>query len=118
MKLPTIEILNKAYGKFGVAAFNVFNAEQVHGVLAGAELANMPVIIQITPAARNYMNPFFLEAIIRAAEIVYKSADFSVHLDHGNIEHCLSAIESGFYNSIMIDASHEEFDKNISITSN
>lgn len=118
MKLSTAEILKNAYGKFGVAAFNVFNAEQIHGVFAGAELADIPVIVQITPAARNYLNSSFLEGIIKAAEDVYQSANFSVHLDHGNIEHCLSAIESGFYDSVMIDASHEEFDKNISITSN
>ena len=50
MKMPTLEILNNAYGKFGIAAFNVFNAEQIHGVFSGAVLASLPVIIQITPA--------------------------------------------------------------------
>jgi fructose-bisphosphate aldolase class II len=116
MKLPTLEILKNAYGKFGVAAFNVFNAEQVHGVFGGAELAELPVIVQITPAARNYLTHEFLEGIIKAAAKIYPAANFSVHLDHGNVEHCLSAIESGFYDSVMIDASHEDFQKNISIT--
>ncbi len=55
--------------------------------------------------------------MIKAAAKIYGAADFSVHLDHGNVEHCISAIDSGFYNSVMIDASHEEFAKNISITS-
>jgi len=118
MKLSTADILKKAYGKFGVAAFNVFNAEQIHGVLGGAELIGSPIIVQITPVARNYINPLFLEGMISAAEKIYQSADFSVHLDHGNLEHCVNAIESGFYNSVMIDASHESFEKNISITSN
>ncbi|MDP3583131.1 MAG: class II fructose-bisphosphate aldolase, partial [Ignavibacteria bacterium] len=117
MKLPTLEILKNAYGKYGVAAFNVFNAEQVHGVFGGAELAGLPVIIQITPAARNYLTHEFLEGIINAAQKIYPNTNFSVHLDHGNVEHCISAIESGFYDSVMIDASHEDFEKNISITS-
>ena len=117
MKLPTLEILKNAYGKYGVAAFNVFNAEQVHGVFGGAELAELPVIVQITPAARNYIKPEILEAMIGAASRIYAKANFSVHLDHGNVEHCLSAIESGFYNSVMIDASHEDFEKNILVTS-
>jgi fructose-bisphosphate aldolase, class II len=117
MKLQTIDILKNAYGKYGVAAFNVFNAEQVHGVFAGAELAKVPVIIQITPAARNYINAKFLMGMIIAAEKIYPSVDYSVHLDHGNVEHCMNALESGFYDSIMIDASHENFEKNISITS-
>ncbi len=116
MKVPTLSTLRNAYGKFGVAAFNVFNAEQVHGVFMGTESARLPVIIQITPAARNYVRPEFLEAMINAAGEIYNAVNYSVHLDHGNVEHCLSAIDSGFYNSVMIDASYEEFEKNISIT--
>ena len=118
MKQPTLNILKSAYGKFGVAAFNVFNAEQIHGVFQGAEEAAVPVIIQITPAARNYIHPNFLEGMISAADKVYESVNYSVHLDHGNLEHCLSAIESGFYDSVMIDASHENFEENITITKN
>ena len=117
MKLSTSDILKNAYGKYGVAAFNVFNAEQIHGVLGGAELIETPVIIQVTPVARNYIGPEFLVGMISAAQNIYQSANFSVHLDHGNVEHCISAIESGFYNSVMIDASSEKFEKNISITS-
>jgi len=117
MKLSTLEIFKNAYGKYGVVAYNVFNAEQIHGVLGGAELAELPVIVQLTPVARNYMTSNILQAIINAAEEIYPKANYSVHLDHGNIEHCISAIESGFYNSVMIDASHEDYNKNISITS-
>ena len=116
MKLPTIEILKNAYGQYGVAAFNVFNAEQIHGVFGGAQIAETPIIVQITPAARNYTSHEFLEAMISSAAIVYPNAEFAVHLDHGNYEHCLSAIDSGFYDSVMIDASHEDFEQNISIS--
>ena len=117
MRLKTADILSQAYGKYGIAAFNIFNAEQVHGVFKGASEVNVPVIIQITPAARNYMGAEFLKGMITAAEDIYCEANYSVHLDHGNNRHCINAIESGFYNSVMIDASHEEFEKNISITS-
>lgn len=117
MKQPTLDILKNAYCKYGVAAFNVFNAEQVHGVFGGAELSRLPIIVQITPAARNYIAHEFLAGLIKEAEIKYPKVNFSTHLDHGNTEHCLSAIESGFYNSVMIDASHEDFEKNISVTS-
>lgn len=116
MKLPTLEILKTAYGIYGVAAFNVFNAEQIHGVFGGAQLAELPVIIQITPAARNYISSEFLEAMISAASRIYAKANYSVHLDHGNVKHCISAIDSMLYDSVMIDASHEDFEKNIFIT--
>ncbi len=111
------DIFDRAYGKYGVGAFNVFNAEQIHGVFRGASDSRLPIIVQITPVSRSYMNPKFLEGMITAAELVYESVDFSLHLDHGNVEHCRSAIESGFYNSVMIDSSREDFEKNISITS-
>lgn len=117
MKHKTTDIFKKAYGNYGIAAYNVFNAEQVHGIFRGASSVDIPVIVQITPVARNYISPEFLEGMINAAENIYPKVEFSVHLDHGNTEHCVSAINSGFYNSVMIDASHEEFGKNIEITS-
>jgi fructose-bisphosphate aldolase class II len=57
-----------------------------------------------------------LEAIIRAAEAIYPDAVFAVHLDHGDEATCYDCIESGFYSSVMIDASHESFDENIATT--
>jgi len=57
-----------------------------------------------------------LEAIIRAAEQIWPDLIFAVHLDHGDEASCYDCIESGFYSSVMIDASHESFDKNIEIT--
>ena len=44
-------------------------------------------------------------------------AIFAVHLDHGDEENCYDCIESGFYSSVMIDASHAPFDENVAITS-
>lgn len=109
-------MLNRAYGRFGVAAFNVFNAEQVMGVFEGAAAANAPILVAITPAARRYIYPWVLEGMIRGAAMVYPDVEFAVHLDHGDVRHCLSGIDSGFYSSVMIDASHEDFEANVSIT--
>ncbi|HET9418458.1 MAG TPA: class II fructose-bisphosphate aldolase, partial [Chthoniobacterales bacterium] len=41
---------------------------------------------------------------------------FAVHLDHGDEEPCYDCIASGFYSSVMIDASHEPFKENGAIT--
>ena len=46
----------------------------------------------------------------------FRNAVFAVHLDHGDEKTCYHCIESGFYSSVMIDASHESFDENIAIT--
>jgi len=80
------------------------------------KIGKKPIIIAITPAARNYISHSLLKGMISGAQELHESVQFSVHLDHGNAGHCLSAIESGFYNSVMIDASHESFEKNIAIT--
>ena len=118
MRLKPQEMFARAYGRYGVAAFNVFTAEQVRGVFAGASGVNVPVIIQITPAARKYMGQEILQGMITAAERAYPQAGVVVHLDHGDTQHCLSAIESGFYDSVMIDASHEPYERNIALTKN
>jgi len=41
---------------------------------------------------------------------------FAVHLDHGDEETCYDCIESGFYSSVMIDASHQPFEENVAAT--
>lgn len=117
MRVSIKELYKVAYGKYGLGAFNVFNAEQVHGLFRGARQAGAPIIVQLTPVARNYMHPEMLHAILKGAEKIYPEVTFTVHLDHGNTEHCLQAIESGYYDSVMIDASHETFGENIRITS-
>lgn len=116
MRFPIKDLYQQAYGRYGIGAFNVFNAEQVHGIFRGASKASAPVIIQLTPVARDYLHPEMLEGILAAAESIYRDVIFTVHLDHGNYDHCISAIGSGYYNSIMIDASHETFEENIRIT--
>src|SRR6201999_823216 len=75
-----------------------------------------PFIIQISRGARAFTDKRFLEGMIRAAEEVFPDAIFAVHLDHGTEEVCYDCIDSGFYSSVMIDASHESFDENIAIT--
>jgi fructose-bisphosphate aldolase class II len=57
-----------------------------------------------------------LEAIIRAAGDIFPEAIFAVHLDHGDEETCYDCINSGFFSSVMIDASHDPFDQNVAIT--
>jgi fructose-bisphosphate aldolase class II len=75
-----------------------------------------PFIIQISKGARAYSDKVFLEGLIRSADEVFPEAIFAVHLDHGDEETAMDCIESGFYSSVMIDASHEDFETNIAIT--
>jgi fructose-bisphosphate aldolase class II len=116
MRVSIQRLYGKAYGKYGIGAFNVFNAEQVHGIFRGAQKGKAPVMIQLTPAALDYLQPEMFKNIISSADKLYPDVVYTVHLDHGNYNHCISAIESGNYNSVMIDASDESFEENIRLT--
>lgn len=116
MVLSTRDFFNNCYGKYAIPAVNVFTMEQVHGLFRAGEKANAPFIVQLTPAARNYANPTMLMGMINAASKIYGKAVYSVHLDHGDETHALDAIRSGDYQSVMIDASHDEFERNVERT--
>ena len=110
------EFYDKCYGKYAMAAVNVFTMEQIHGLFRAGEKANAPFIVQMTPVARSYAHSDMLLAMIDAAAKIYPKAKYAVHLDHGTESHALDAIDSGQYNSVMIDASHDNFDENVKRT--
>lgn len=116
MIVTTDELFKVAYGQFAVGAYNINNMEQALGLFEGCMRSQAPFIIQISRGARSYANPTMLEAIIRAAGDIYPEAIFAVHLDHGDEATAHEAIDSGFYSSVMIDASHEPFEQNVAIT--
>lgn len=108
-------LYNHCYGKYAIAAVNIFTMEQVHGLFSAAQETASPVIVQLTPAARNYAQPQMLMAMIEAAARIYPNVIFAVHLDHGVEVHIDDAIND-HYTSVMIDASHEDFATNIKRT--
>ncbi|MEZ4708732.1 MAG: class II fructose-bisphosphate aldolase [Caldilineaceae bacterium] len=116
MIVTTAQLFDVAYGNFAVGAYNINNMEQTLGLFRGCVQSKAPFIIQISKGARKYAEVKMLEAIIRAAEEIFPEVIFAVHLDHGDEETCYSCIESGFYSSVMIDASHHHLDENIAIT--
>jgi fructose-bisphosphate aldolase class II len=116
MIVSTKQLFKLAYGNYAVGAYNINNAEQVMGLFRGNMDSKAPFIIQLSKGARSYTDKRILEAMIRAADEIFPDSVFAVHLDHGDEPACMDCIQSGFYSSVMIDASHEEFDKNIEIT--
>jgi len=114
--VPTKDLFKLAYGKYAVGAYNINNLEQTMGLFRGCIESQSPFIIQISKGARSYTDKEMLEGIIRAAEKVFPEAVFAVHLDHGDEKTCYDCINSGFYSSVMIDASHDPFEENVAIT--
>jgi fructose-bisphosphate aldolase class II len=116
MIVTTAQLFKHAYGKYAIGAYNINNAEQAMGLFKGAIDSKAPFIIQISKGARKYTDKRMLEAIIRSAGEIFPEAIFAVHLDHGDEQTCYECIESGFFSSVMIDASHDPFDENVAIT--
>ena len=101
-------------GKYALGAFNVNNMELLQAIVEACEAEKAPVILQISKGARGYANPIYLKKLIEAA-VSLSNIPIAVHLDHGDtFELCKDCIDEGF-TSVMIDASHEPFEKNIEI---
>ena len=116
MIVTTKKLFEAAYGKYAIGAYNINNLEQAMGLFRGCVESKAPFIIQISKGARSYTHKKMLEGLITSANEVFPDAIFAVHLDHGDEDTCYDCINSGFYSSVMIDASHESFDKNVEIT--
>src|SRR5450432_2360100 len=114
--VPTRVLFQHAYGKYALGAYNINNLEQTMGLFRGNMESQAPFIIQISKGARAYTEKRMLEAMIRAADDIWPDALFAVHLDHGDEQACYDCIDSGFYSSVMIDASHYSFEENAAIT--
>jgi len=116
MIVTTKQLFEAAYGRYAIGAYNINNLEQTMGLFRGCMDSQAPFIIQISRGARQFTHKSMLEGLIRAADQVFPEAIFAVHLDHGDEATCFDCIASGFYSSVMIDASSEPFDKNVAIT--
>lgn len=102
-------------GKFAVPAFNVYNMETVMGVVAAAEEANAPVIIQSYSRLFTNEEGYFVSPIILAAA-KQASVPICFHLDHGaGIPEVTKALRYGA-SGIMIDKSALELEDNIEQT--
>jgi len=116
MIVTTKQLFAAAYGKYAIGAYNINNLEQTMGLFRGNMDSQAAFIIQISKGARSFTHKTMLEGLIRAADEVFPEAVFAVHLDHGDETTCFDCIASGFYSSVMIDASSESFEKNVEIT--
>jgi fructose-bisphosphate aldolase class II len=102
-------------GGFALGAFNVNNMELIQGITEAAKELNAPLILQVSKGARKYAGKTYIMKLVEAAE-KETGLPIAVHLDHGpDFEMCKAVIDDGF-TSVMIDGSHEPFEKNIEIT--
>ncbi len=109
------EMIKKAYeGHYAIGAFNTNNLEWTKCILAAAQQANAPVMIQASEGAAKYMGGY--KMVVDMVKDLHDSMGITVpvalHLDHGTYEGAKACIEAGF-TSVMFDGSHFDFEENM-----
>lgn len=101
----------------GIAAFNVITLEHAEAIVAGAESATKPVILQISENAVKFHNGR-VKPIAAAARAVAEGAavDVSIHFDHIENVALLHASDVTGASSVMFDASTLDYDANVAAT--
>ncbi|WP_030689223.1 class II fructose-bisphosphate aldolase [Streptomyces globisporus] len=113
----TDEIVDPAYaGTSGVGAFNVVQIEHAEAIVAGAENAGLPVILQISENTARYHGSLAPIGLASLALARGASVPVAVHLDHAESTDLVrEAVDLGF-TSVMFDASKLPYDENVAAT--
>ncbi|MDX3523030.1 class II fructose-bisphosphate aldolase [Streptomyces scabiei] len=100
-----------------VASFNVITLEHVEAVLAGAETAAAPVVLQVSENAVGFHDGDPLP-LARAASAAAERAAVPValHLDHVRSDDLLRRAADAGFSSVMYDASHLPYLDNLAAT--
>jgi len=100
----------------GLGAFNVIQIEHAEAIVAGAEIARRPVVLQVSENTAAYhagLAPIVLACLAIARE---SSASVVVHLDHATRRELVEvAVELGV-GSVMFDASALDYADNVIAT--
>ncbi len=105
-----------AQHRSGVGAFNVIHVEHAQAIVAGAEAADAPVVLQISENCVRYHGG--LEAIGAAMLAVARAAavPVAVHLDHAEHTGLVDEAVAMGFTSVMFDASSLPFAENVATT--
>ncbi|QIG39435.1 class II fructose-bisphosphate aldolase family protein [Microbacterium sp. 4R-513] len=111
---PTRVLLQEARDAArGLGAFNVIHLETAEALVAGAEEAGLPVVLQVSENCIRYHGGFdpVTKAVLAVADA--SSARIAVHLDHAeDPDLALRGIDAGF-GSVMFDGAKLEFEENV-----
>jgi fructose-bisphosphate aldolase, class II len=116
--VPTADLVRAAQGAgHGVAAFNVIGLEHVEAVVAGAEAAGRPVLIQISQNAVAFRGGR-LAPLAAACRVVADGSPVRVglHLDHVEDERLARQAADQGCGSVMLDFSREPYSRNVDRT--
>ncbi|MFI1287651.1 ketose-bisphosphate aldolase [Streptomyces sp. NPDC020792] len=111
-------VAHAAAARSAVAAFNIITLEHVEAVVAGAEAAGTPVVLQVSENAVMFRYGRLMP-LARAAAAAAERATVSValHLDHVQSDDLLRQAADAGFSSVMYDASRLPCAQNLAATS-
>ena len=115
--VSTADILTPAArGRRGVGAFNVVQLELGQAIVAGAALADAPVILQVSENTVRYHGGLEPVALATLAIARHAAVPVAVHLDHARSPELVDeAVRLGF-TSVMFDGSSLPYGANVAAT--
>ncbi|MFF4503599.1 ketose-bisphosphate aldolase [Streptomyces sp. NPDC001401] len=116
--VTTGELVTRAAAEHSaVAAFNIITLEHVEAVIAGAESAEAPVVLQVSENAVKFRYGRLLP-LARAAVVAAERAGVPValHLDHVQSDDLLRQAADAGFSSVMYDAAGLPYDQNLAAT--
>ncbi|MFE9172848.1 ketose-bisphosphate aldolase [Streptomyces kebangsaanensis] len=111
-------VTRAAAARSAVVAFNIITLEHVEAVVAGAEAAGAPVVLQVSENAVKFRYGR-LRPLARAAAAAAERATVPValHLDHVQSDDLLRQAPDAGFSSVMYDASRLPYAENLAATS-
>jgi len=115
---PTGEIVAAARQQgVGVGAFNVITVEHAEAIVAGAEAAGCPVVLQISENAVRFHHGRLAPIAAAARRIAELAAvPVGLHLDHVESDELFDQAADNGFGSAMYDASKLEYAANVAAT--
>lgn len=106
-------VISAKNAQSAVGAFNVILLEHAEALVAGAEQAQLPIILQISENCVKYHKALKPISVATIAIAEAASVPVSVHLDHSESEELVrQALDLG-YDSVMFDGSKLPYEENV-----
>ncbi|MCL2464801.1 MAG: class II fructose-bisphosphate aldolase [Micrococcales bacterium] len=100
----------------GIGAFNVILLEHAEGVVAGAERASLPVILQLSQNCVAYHGAFEPIGLATLSVACHAAVPVVVHLDHAEDVALVHEAVAAGVRSVMYDGSRLPYDENVATT--
>jgi fructose-bisphosphate aldolase class II len=117
-RTSTAELLSAAVAqRRAVGAFNVITLESAEAIVAGAEAAGRPVILQLSENAVRFRSGDLRPVAAAMSELAAAAAvPVSLHLDHVEDEQLLARSAGAGFSSVMYDGGRLPYDENVAST--